>query len=73
MLITVLNILLGVREERLKKAEMSKKIGRFLTRCQGKKKNLVICGYVALGNGRREVIWGKGGGPDILTTFWRTF
>ena len=36
VMITALNVLLGVREEQLKKTEMSKKIGRFLTQCQCK-------------------------------------
>ncbi|XP_028418623.1 transmembrane protein 94-like, partial [Dendronephthya gigantea] len=32
--ITALNIVLGVREERLRKTELSKKIAKFLTQCQ---------------------------------------
>ena len=34
--ITALNIVLGLREERLKKTELSKKIGKLLARCQCK-------------------------------------
>ena len=43
IVITVLNIVLGVREEQLKKTDVSKKIQRFLTRCQCKWNNHYNC------------------------------
>ena len=40
IIITILNIVLGVRDERLKKTDVSKKIERLLSQCQCKRKYL---------------------------------
>ena len=43
--ITIVNVVLGVRDERLKKTDVSKKIKTFLSQCQCKGKHLMttIC------------------------------
>ena len=45
VVITIVNVVLGVRDERLKKTDVSKKIKRFLSQCQCKGKHLMttIC------------------------------